>query len=71
MNSREKSYTYCILPLKKWLHLKADICLSKLDPTFTLVFFGIKKLQSFEKVGTEVFGTGACCNLSTTMAIKS
>ena len=43
--------------------MKADIFLIKLDPTFTLVFFGIKKLQSSEKVGPEVFGTGVCGNL--------
>ena len=66
-----KGYTYSMLLLKKWLHLKADIFLSKLVPTFTLVFFGIKKLQSFEKFGPEVFETSACGNLLPKMAIKS
>ena len=41
-----------------------SICAQKSDEVRPYVYFGIKKLQSFEKVGPEVFGTCVCGNLS-------
>ena len=50
---------------REWLYLKADIILIKLDPTFAMFYRVLKKLQCFQKVGPEVFGTSVCGNLST------
>ena len=47
---REKIIT-SIVHHREWSHLKADMFLSKLDPTFTMFYRVLKKLQCFQIVG--------------------